>query len=209
MPHKPEIGDDLYGMTYEDAGEALPEADAAVLPTGSIEQHSVHLPVSVDTIRADHLSAALVEAAADHDLAFVRLPALPYGYSEHHMNYPGTVTLTQDTYRDAVIEVGESLAEHGVDRLVLLNCHGGNREPLAMAADRLGRDHDVTTHLVHWTAFAATTCRRRSARDGATPATTRPASSNCSARTSSRGTARRSRTPGSSPRRGRTRTSTR
>jgi creatinine amidohydrolase len=154
VPHKPETDDDLYGMTHEDAGEALPEADAAVLPTGSVEQHSVHLPVSVDTIRADHLSAALVEAAGDHDLEFVRLPALPYGYSEHHMNYPGTVTLAQDTYRDAVIEVGESLSAHGVDRLVLLNCHGGNREPLAMAADRLARDHDVTTHLVHWTDFA-------------------------------------------------------
>jgi creatinine amidohydrolase len=154
MPHKPETDDDLYGMTWEDAGEALPGADAAVLPTGSVEQHSTHLPVSVDTVRADHLSAALVEAADDHDLSLVRLPALPYGYSEHHMNFPGTVTLSQDTYRDAVVDVGASLAEHGVDRLVLLNCHGGNREPLALAADRLGRDHGVTTHLVHWTDYA-------------------------------------------------------
>ncbi|MFB6193571.1 MAG: creatininase family protein, partial [Halobaculum sp.] len=140
-------------MSWEDAEAALAAADAVVLPTGSTEQHSTHLPLSVDTLRADHLSAALVEAAPDHGLDLVRLPALPYGYSEHHMRFPGTVTLSQDTYRNAVIDVGRSMAEHGVDRLILLNCHGGNREPLAMAVDRLGRDHDLTTHLVHWTDF--------------------------------------------------------
>jgi creatinine amidohydrolase len=154
MPGKPETDDDLYGMTWEEAGDAFLTADAAILPTGSVEQHSIHLPVSVDTIRADHLTAELAEAAADHDLRFVRLPALPYGYSEHHMNYPGTVTLSQDTYRDAVIDVGASLADHGVERLLLVNCHGGNTEPLKLAVDRLGRDHDLTTHLIHWTDFA-------------------------------------------------------
>ena len=151
--HKPETDDDLYGMTWEDAGERLSSADAVVLPTGSLEQHSIHLPLSVDTLRADHLSAALVEAAPDHGVELVRLPALPFGYSEHHMQFPGTVTLSQDTYRDAVIDVGESMAAHGVERLILLNCHGGNREPLAMAIDRLGRDHDLDVHMVHWTDF--------------------------------------------------------
>ncbi len=149
--HKPETDADLYGMSWEDAEESLADADAVVLPTGSLEQHSIHLPLSVDTLRADHLSARLVEAASD--LSLVRLPTLPFGYSEHHMNFPGTVTLGQDTYRDAVIDIGRSMAVHGVERLILLNCHGGNREPLAMAVDRLGRDHDLTTHLLHWTDF--------------------------------------------------------
>lgn len=151
---RPETDDDLYGMTWEEAGDALLTADAAVLPTGSVEQHAPHLPVSVDSLRADHLSAELVAAAGEADLRFVRLPVFSYGYSEHHMNFPGTVTLSQDTYRDAVVEIGASLAEHGVSRLILLNCHGGNREPLSLAVDRLGRDHDLTTHLVHWTDFA-------------------------------------------------------
>jgi Uncharacterized protein, putative amidase len=151
---RPETDDDLYGMTWEEAGESFLTADAAVLPTGSVEQHAPHLPVSVDSLRADHLSAELVETAGEAGLRLVRLPVFSYGYSEHHLQFPGTVTLSQDTYRDAVVDVGASLAEHGVDRLILLNCHGGNREPLSLAVDRLGRDHDVTTHLVHWTEFA-------------------------------------------------------
>ncbi|MFB6126392.1 MAG: creatininase family protein [Halolamina sp.] len=154
----PETQHDLSTMTWEEAGEAFLDADAAVLPTGSVEQHSVHLPVSVDTLRADHLTAELVDGAADSDhdfdLDLVRLPTLPYGMSEHHMNFPGTVTLTPSTYTDVVVEIGESLARHGVERLVVVNCHGGNREPLSQAADRLVRDHDLPTHFVHWTDFA-------------------------------------------------------
>ena len=150
----PETSSDLFTMTWEEAGEALLTADCAVLPTGSIEQHSIHLPLSVDTLRADHLTAELVEGAADLGLEFVRLPTLPYGYSEHHMNFPGTVTLSQDTYRSVLVDVGESLASHGAERLLFLNTHGGNREALSLASDRLNRDTELTAHFVHWTDFA-------------------------------------------------------
>ncbi|TKX86420.1 creatininase family protein, partial [Halorubrum sp. SS5] len=139
----PETDDDLFGMTWEDAGAAIDDADFAVLPAGSIEQHGPHLPVSTDTLRADHLTAELVDAADEFDLDLLRLPTLPYGQSEHHMRFPGTVTLSTETYVDVVREIGESVAEHGADRLLILNCHGGNREPLSVAADRLGRDTDL------------------------------------------------------------------
>jgi creatinine amidohydrolase len=148
-----ETADDLVTMTWEDAEDAFAEADAALLGLGSIEQHSIHLPVSTDTLRADNLTAELVAAAADHDLQFVRLPTLPYGYSEHHMNFPGTVTLGQETYKQVLIDIGESLAAHGADRLILVNCHGGNREPMKLAADRLQRDFDLAVHPIHWTDF--------------------------------------------------------
>ena len=150
----PETDDDLMTMTWEDAGEAFEDADAALLGTGSVEQHSVHLPVSVDTLRAEHLTEELVDAAGEHDLQFVRLPTLPYGMSEHHMNFPGTITLDAATYQDVIVEIGDCLARHGVDRFVIVNCHGGNRGPLSAAADRLVREHDITAHFIHWTAFA-------------------------------------------------------
>jgi creatinine amidohydrolase len=74
--------------------------------------------------------------------------------SEHHMNFPGTITLDPLTYEDAIVSIGESLARHGVERFVIVNCHGGNREPLSNAADRLVREYDLATHFVHWTDFA-------------------------------------------------------
>jgi creatinine amidohydrolase len=146
---------DLGAMTWEDAEEAFESADFVVLPTGSVEQHSIHLPVSVDTLRAENLTRELAEAAPDRDLSMVRLPTLPYGYSEHHMSYPGTVTLKPDTYRDLLVDIGESLAAHGVNRLLFVNCHGGNRESLKLAGDRIQRDHDLPTYFVHWTEYAS------------------------------------------------------
>jgi creatinine amidohydrolase len=70
------------------------------------------------------------------------------------MNYPGTVTLKPDTYREVIVEIGESLAAHGANRLLLVNCHGGNREPLKLAGDRIQRDHGLPTYFVHWTDYA-------------------------------------------------------
>jgi creatinine amidohydrolase len=55
----------LWEMTYEEARTAFEEADFVVLPTGSIEQHSIHLPVSVDSIRAEELTRYLVEHPVD------------------------------------------------------------------------------------------------------------------------------------------------
>ena len=145
---------DLGGLTSAAAGEAIPESDFVVLPTGSIEQHAEHLPVSVDTLRAESLTRELVEAAPDHDLSMVRLPTLPYGYSEHHARSPGTVTLDADTYRSVLVEIMTSVADHGASRIAVVNCHGGNREPLKLAADRVGRDTDAAVFPIHWTDFA-------------------------------------------------------
>jgi len=148
------MSDSLFDLTWEDAADATDTADFVVLPTGSIEQHSLHLPVSVDTLRADHLTDELVAAAPDHDLDLLKLPTLPFGYSEHHMNYAGTITLTAETYRRVVTEIGSSMADHGAERLLVVNCHGGNAEPIALAADRLERDHDLAVYVVHWTDYA-------------------------------------------------------
>jgi creatinine amidohydrolase len=145
---------DLGSMTWEDAEAAMPAADFVVLPTGSIEQHSVHLPTSVDTLRAENLTRVLAERAGERGLEMVRLPTLPYGYSEHHMPFAGTVTLGADTYQAVLEDIGAAVAEHGARRLLVVNCHGGNRAPMKLAADRLQRDHDLPTFPVHWTNHA-------------------------------------------------------
>lgn len=145
---------ELENLTWEDAGEAIGTVDFVALPCGSIEQHSHHLPLSVDAIRAEELTRDLCRRAPGHDLSVLMLPTLEYGYSEHHMNYPGTVTLTADTYQRVVMEVADSMRRHGADRLLLVNCHGGNRSPLRLAADRIQREYDLPVYHVFWADFA-------------------------------------------------------
>jgi creatinine amidohydrolase len=145
---------ELEHLTWEDAGRAIEDADFVALPCGSIEQHSHHLPVSVDAIRAEELTRELCRSAPAHDLSMLMCPTLDYGYSEHHMNYPGTITLTSDTYQQVVMEVADSVRRHGADRLLIVNCHGGNRSPLRLAADRIQREMDLPVYHVFWADFA-------------------------------------------------------
>lgn len=152
---------EFIGVTWEEAEGLIEEADFVALPCGSLEQHSTHLPLSVDTLRADVLTRELARSAPEHGLSIAMLPVLPYGYSEHHMTYPGTVTLMDDTYRDVVIEIGRSVGAHGAARFLVVNYHGGNREPLKLAGDRLQRDHGLRTHVVDWTDYAREQLRER------------------------------------------------
>lgn len=145
---------DLAAMTWEDNGTRIDAADFIALPTGSTEQHSVHLPTFVDSLRATELTRLLADRAPRHDLDIAVLPTLPYGESEHHMHYPGTVTLRPDVYQDVIIDIGESMVRHGARRFLIVNTHGGNQRPLSLAADSLERDHELPTHFVHWTDYA-------------------------------------------------------
>ncbi|MFC6723347.1 creatininase family protein [Halobium palmae] len=141
-------------MTWEEAESAFETADYVVLPCGSTEQHSLHLPTSVDTLRSSHLSDELAERAPAHGLDLLVLPPLPYGYSEHHLPFAGTITLDADTYQEVVVDIGRSVKEHGADRFLITNFHAGNIEPHKLAIDRLQRDHDLPTRYVNWTDFA-------------------------------------------------------
>lgn len=145
---------DLEECTWVEAEAAIEEATFVALPCGSIEQHGHHLPLAVDAIRAEELTRDLCERASEHDLSIVMLPVLKYGYSEHHMNFSGTITLTADTYQRVVQEIADSVRRHGADRLLLVNCHGGNRAPLRLAADRIQREQEFPVYHVFWTDFA-------------------------------------------------------
>lgn len=145
---------DLAALTWEDNAARIDDADFVALPTGSTEQHAPHLPTFVDSLRATELTRRLAASAPDHGLDIAVLPTLPYGESEHHMHFAGTVTLQPSVYQDVVVDIGTSVARHDASRFLILNTHGGNKRPLGLAADRLEREVDIPTHFVHWTDFA-------------------------------------------------------
>jgi len=108
----------------------------AVLPIGSLEQHGPHLPVITDTASA---SAAAIRAArlvAD-DIPVAVLPGLWLGMSEHHLPFGGTITLEYDTLSRVIRCIVRSLKTLGFSRLFIVNGHGGNMDPLAVAVREL------------------------------------------------------------------------
>lgn len=107
--------------------------DTVVVAFGATEQHGPHMPLATDALIGDHL-ARLV---ADELDAFVA-PTVRVGCSEHHLEFPGTLSLSQETFHAVVADLVRSLARGGFRRVVLLPTHGGNFGPLAEAVDQLG-----------------------------------------------------------------------
>jgi creatinine amidohydrolase len=101
-----------------------------VVPLGSLEQHGHHLPLLTDTMTGAEIARRAEQALGE---AAVFLPTLYLGASDHHLGFPGTVSLHNETYSRVISDVLESLIGAGFRRIVLLNAHGGNVGPASAA----------------------------------------------------------------------------
>lgn len=95
-----------------------------ILPIGSTEQHGPHLPLGTDSIIAQKISQALAEQL-ETDLA----PALKYGVSIEHADFPGTISIPPETLLKTVKDICKSLHEY-YQKIIIINTHGGNTQTL-------------------------------------------------------------------------------
>ena len=124
------------------AAIAAARPSIAVLPIGSIEQHSRHLPLGTDWIAA----TALAHRVASELDAYL-LPALPVSMGRCHKPMAGTVWLRPMTLAAAVMDIVRSLAASGIRQVVIVNGHGGNFT-LEVAARELNLAHPELTVLL-------------------------------------------------------------
>jgi creatinine amidohydrolase len=109
---------DLNWMQLE---KLLESEDRAVLPVGSTEQHA-SLSLATDNVLAYKIS---VEAA--EPLIVPVFPVVNYGMTPMFMGYPGTVSLSLETFGALLRDILSSIAHHGFRRVLIVNGHGGNR----------------------------------------------------------------------------------
>ncbi len=124
----------LEEMTWPDVRAEVDAGRATVVvPFGAVEQHGPHLPLGTDAIFGDEIGHAVAERL-DAFLA----PAVRVGCSRHHLAFPGTISVEEETFHSIAADIVRSLAAHGFRRIVLLPTHGGNFRPLGDAIARLG-----------------------------------------------------------------------
>ena len=119
--------------------EALPKDLPVVIPIGSIEQHGRHLPLCVDTAQ---VTAIAERAQAELGDAALFLPTLWLGCSEHHKDFPGTVSVPPSLYSEMIKSVARSVLRAGFTRMFFLNGHGGNETPGSQALTELVGEDD-------------------------------------------------------------------
>lgn len=108
----------------------LEHDDRIVLPLGSTEQHA-YLSLETDNLLAERVAAEAVEP-----VDVLVLPVLAYGVTPRFAAYPGSPSISEDTYVTLVSELLASLKSQGFRRILIVNGHGGN----SFAAERVSGD---------------------------------------------------------------------
>jgi creatinine amidohydrolase len=105
--------------------------EVAVLPWGATEAHNWHLPYGTDVIEGTRIAERAAELAYQRGAKVAVLPTIPFGNDEQQLDQVCTISFRTATAAAILSDVARSLAKQRIDRLVILNAHGGNQfQPL-------------------------------------------------------------------------------
>jgi creatinine amidohydrolase len=151
----------LAEMTAPEIRDLSRDGTLVLAPIAACEQHSRHLPVFTDSILCGAVTEGVEAKLPDRVLL---LPVLWLGASEHHLPFGGTLTATLPSYETLLVELLRPLLRDGFRRVLVVNGHGGNIDPLHVALRRLDAEfpHALLCGAAYWEiaeAELATLCR--------------------------------------------------
>ncbi len=126
--------------------DVIGRVDTVILPTGSLEAHGQHCPLGTDNMAPWYFAQQIEAQYADRVLI---LPPVPYGHTPELAEFAGTISISSDTFRRYVADVGRGIARWGMKNLILLNGHGGNTSALQAAMEDIALE-DVRVVMVNW-----------------------------------------------------------
>jgi creatinine amidohydrolase len=117
----------LADLTRDEFAQAMKEGRWLLLPFGSVEQHGLHLPLGTDHFYAEYVCLAVAERVNG-----LVAPGFPYGVCRTMRNFPGTVSLSPETFTPLLREILAEYVRHGARKLVLLAGHAEDAQEGAM-----------------------------------------------------------------------------
>ena len=140
--------------TWPEVEDYLKASDGIILPVGSTEQHGPMGLIGTDALCA----SVIAEAAGDLANAMVA-PTVAYTPAPFNMSFPGTVSVSEATFKSVVSDICRALLHQGFGKLYVLNAHGANLAPLDSVARDLAPGQ---MHVRSWWQFDAVNRLRRS-----------------------------------------------
>jgi creatinine amidohydrolase len=140
----------LQLSTWPEIEAYLKTSRGIVLPIGSTEQHGPTGLIGTDAICAEVIARGVGEVTG----ALVA-PTIAIGMAQHHLGFPGSITLRPQTLISMLCDTVLSLARHGFTRFYFLNGHGGNIATVTAAFSEIYAARSLGTER------AAVKCRLR------------------------------------------------
>lgn len=131
--------------SWTDIREKSPKV--ALLPIGSTEQHGPHAPIGTDTIIARNIATEVDKYSECNTIV---LPTIPVGIAPYHSHFPGTLSVSMETFRQYVHDILNSLSDSTIEIVVFVNGHGGNSETLGNLARIISDDSMVDLKVFLW-----------------------------------------------------------
>ncbi|TVT56674.1 MAG: creatininase family protein [Sedimenticola thiotaurini] len=142
----------LSDLTWPAVEAYLQHKDGIIIPIGSTEQHGPTGAIGTDAMLAEMIARQV----GDLTQAMVG-PVLSIGIAEHHMAFPGTLSLRPTTLIALITDYIASLAHHGFRHFYFVNGHGGNIATLRAAFSEIQSkqrqsavDYHICCTFINW-----------------------------------------------------------
>ena len=92
----------LGNYTWEEVKDLSDKDPVVLLPLGAFEQHGKHLPLKVDEFMVNNIANESVKKSHQKNINAVVAPVIWSGYSPHHMDFPGTISIKDETLTNVI-----------------------------------------------------------------------------------------------------------
>ncbi|NIU84681.1 MAG: creatininase family protein, partial [Candidatus Korarchaeota archaeon] len=125
----------LENLSWVEAEKILNEDTILLIPLGArTKEHGPHLPLNTDWIMAEYLAERV-----SREVKVILMPTIQYGYYPSFLEYPGSVSINLETFKELIKDICISMNGYGVRKIYILNTGVSTIEGLKKASEELSR----------------------------------------------------------------------